>query len=124
MCICTKQHGLFLEGTGAMVLDHLARVAYTAKSNRANAVALERFCTHFNYEPLVFGTTDAAGGAAFVCAVRHTSAGSSPAQQHSNNQNQHQTNHFPKNHRVAFYEGRTGFVEEGFVGVAQVVDEF
>lgn len=53
--------GLFLEGTGAMVLDHLGRVAYTARSNRADPVALERFCTHFNYEPLVFDTADAAG---------------------------------------------------------------
>lgn len=60
-----EQDGLFLEGTGAMVLDHLARVAYTAQSNRANAVALERFCTHFNYEPLVFGTADAAGRAVY-----------------------------------------------------------
>ncbi|WP_284615275.1 citrulline utilization hydrolase CtlX [Aquabacterium humicola] len=46
--------GLFLEGTGAMVLDHLHRVAYVARSNRANEVALERFCTHFNYEPMLF----------------------------------------------------------------------
>jgi hypothetical protein len=53
--------GLFLEGTGAMVLDHLARVAYTARSNRADAVALERFCTHFNFEPIAFDTADAAG---------------------------------------------------------------
>jgi hypothetical protein len=53
--------GLFLEGTGAMVLDHLARVAYTARSNRANAIALERFCTHFNYEPMAFDTCDGMG---------------------------------------------------------------
>jgi hypothetical protein len=53
--------GVFLEGTGAMVLDHVARVAYTARSNRADAVALERFCTHFNYEPMVFDTADAEG---------------------------------------------------------------
>lgn len=53
--------GLFLEGTGAMVFDHLARVAYTARSNRADPVALERFCTHFNFEPMVFDTADAAG---------------------------------------------------------------
>jgi hypothetical protein len=52
---------VFLEGTGAMVLDHLARVAYTARSNRADAVALERFCTHFNFEPMAFDTADAAG---------------------------------------------------------------
>ena len=53
--------GVFLEGTGAMVLDHLARVAYTARSNRADAVALERFCTHFNFEPMAFDTADASG---------------------------------------------------------------
>jgi hypothetical protein len=53
--------GVFLEGTGAMVLDHVARIAYTARSNRADAVALERFCTHFNFEPMVFDTADAQG---------------------------------------------------------------
>ena len=52
---------IFLEGTGAMVLDHIERVAYTARSNRANAVALERFCTHFNYEPMAFGSSDSSG---------------------------------------------------------------
>jgi len=52
---------LFLEGTGAMVLDHIARVAYTARSNRADAIALERFCTHFNFEPMAFTTADADG---------------------------------------------------------------
>lgn len=56
-----EQDGMFLEGTGAMVLDHIARVAYTAQSNRANPVALERFCTHFNYEPMAFATADAQG---------------------------------------------------------------
>lgn len=52
---------LYLEGTGAMVFDHLARVAYTARSNRADPVALERFSTHFNFEPMVFDTADATG---------------------------------------------------------------
>jgi hypothetical protein len=53
--------GLFLEGTGAMVFDHLARVAYTARSNRADPVALERFSTHFNFEPMLFDTADDTG---------------------------------------------------------------
>ena len=53
--------GMFLEGTGAMVLDHIGRIAYVAQSHRANPVALERFCTHFNYEPVVFATADAEG---------------------------------------------------------------
>ena len=56
-----EQDGLFLEGTGAMVFDHLARVAYTARSNRADPLALERFSTHFNFEPMVFDTVGEAG---------------------------------------------------------------
>ncbi len=56
-----EHDGLFLEGTGAMVFDHLARVAYTARSNRADPVALERFSTHFNFEPMLFDTADEAG---------------------------------------------------------------
>ncbi|KVT39985.1 citrulline utilization hydrolase CtlX [Burkholderia ubonensis] len=52
---------VFLEGTGAMVLDHVARIAYTARSRRADPVALERFCTHFNFEPICFDTADADG---------------------------------------------------------------
>jgi len=59
--------GVFLEGTGAMVLDHLANVAYTARSQRADPVALERFCTHFNFEPMAFTTADAQG-----CPIYHT----------------------------------------------------
>jgi hypothetical protein len=53
--------GLYLEGTGAMVLDHIDRVAYAIKSNRTDPVALERFCTHFNYEPMVFNAADELG---------------------------------------------------------------
>jgi hypothetical protein len=46
-----EQDDLFLEGTGAMVIDHLERVAYAARSKRTSEILLERFCTHFNYEP-------------------------------------------------------------------------
>ncbi|NVK14325.1 MAG: amidinotransferase [Rhodobacteraceae bacterium] len=53
-----EQDGLSLEGTGAMVLDHIGRIAYTVKSNRADPVLLERFCTHFNFEPMVFEAKD------------------------------------------------------------------
>ena|GEM_PF-3397766 len=57
--------GVFLEGTDAMVLDHVARVAYTARSRRADPVALQRFCTHFNIEPMCFDTYDRAGHAVY-----------------------------------------------------------
>ncbi|WP_170475504.1 citrulline utilization hydrolase CtlX [Ruegeria arenilitoris] len=56
-----EQDNLALEGTGAMVLDHVGRIAYTVKSNRADPVLLERFCTHFNYEPIAFQAKDSAG---------------------------------------------------------------
>jgi len=58
---CLEYDNLFLEGTGAMVLDHIDRVAYTARSNRADAIALERFCTHFNFEPMAFDAEDSHG---------------------------------------------------------------
>ncbi|GAB5431768.1 MAG: arginine deiminase-related protein [Epibacterium sp.] len=56
-----EQDSLSLEGTGAMVLDHIGRIAYTVKSNRADPVLLERFCTHFNFEPMVFEACDDQG---------------------------------------------------------------
>lgn len=52
---------IFLEGTGAMVLDHVERVAYAARSNRTDSHVLERFCTQFNIEPMVFDAKDEQG---------------------------------------------------------------
>ncbi|MBR1153361.1 citrulline utilization hydrolase CtlX [Bradyrhizobium sp. JYMT SZCCT0428] len=59
--------GLFLEGTGAMVLDHIDRVAYAVRSDRTNPIALERFSTQFNFEPMVFDARDHNG-----VAIYHT----------------------------------------------------
>ncbi|MDJ0324845.1 arginine deiminase-related protein [Cryobacterium sp. PH31-AA6] len=56
---------VFLEGTGAMVLDHGARIAYVARSRRADPIALERFCTNFGYEPMVFDAVDDGGTAIY-----------------------------------------------------------
>jgi len=53
--------GIFLEGTGAMVLDHVSRVAYMAVSHRADTHVLERFCSDFNYEPMAFEAVDSDG---------------------------------------------------------------
>ncbi len=60
-----EQDHVYLEGTGAMVLDHSDRVAYVARSNRADPLALERFCTHFNFEPMLFDAADAHGRAVY-----------------------------------------------------------
>jgi len=62
---CLEYDNLFLEGTGAMVLDHSARIAYTARSNRADPIPLERFCTHFNFEPMAFDTADESGNSIY-----------------------------------------------------------
>ncbi len=56
-----EQDGLALEGTGAMVLDHIGRIAFAVRSNRADPIALERFCTNFGYEPMVFDAHDHQG---------------------------------------------------------------
>lgn len=56
-----EQDGAYLEGTGAMVLDHLSRVAYAVRSHRANPIVLERFCSQFGYEPMVFDAHDESG---------------------------------------------------------------
>lgn len=56
-----EHDGLYLEGTGAMVLDNQERVAYVARSHRADPIALERFCTNFGYEPMVFDAVDPNG---------------------------------------------------------------
>jgi hypothetical protein len=44
-----------------MVFDHLERLAYVGRSNRADPVILERFCTTFGYEPMAFDTSDNQG---------------------------------------------------------------
>lgn len=53
--------GIFLEGTGAMVLDHVSRVAYAARSYRTDTHVLERFCSDFGYEPMAFDAVDSEG---------------------------------------------------------------
>jgi len=56
-----EHDNIFLEGTGAIVLDHVGRVAYACRSNRSNALALERFCSHFCYQPDFFTVVDKRG---------------------------------------------------------------
>ncbi len=53
------EDGVYLEGTGSLVLDHLHRVAYAALSPRTDAAAVDRFCDETGYEPLCFGTAGA-----------------------------------------------------------------
>ncbi|SNT00951.1 hypothetical protein SAMN04488107_4639 [Geodermatophilus saharensis] len=70
-----EHDGVFLEGTGAMVLDHVLRVAYVARSRRVDPVALERFCRVFGYQPVVFDALDAAGRPIYHTNVMMSVAG-------------------------------------------------
>ncbi|WP_200910827.1 citrulline utilization hydrolase CtlX [Curtobacterium sp. S6] len=51
----------YLEGTGAMVLDHLERIAYVCRSQRVSTEVLDRFCADLGYRPVVFDATDRDG---------------------------------------------------------------
>ncbi len=66
--------GLFLEGTGAMVIDHEFRLVYVSRSRRANPVLLERFCTMFGYEPMVMDAVDETGAPIYHTNVMMTIA--------------------------------------------------
>ena len=59
--------GRFLEGTGSVVFDHPARVAYAALSPRTHREPLEELCAELGYRACVFGAADADG-----VAIYHT----------------------------------------------------
>ena len=51
-----EKRGLYLEGTGSLVLDYVYRIAYVSLSRRATREPLEKFCADFAYEPLTFAS--------------------------------------------------------------------
>ena len=53
--------GRYLEGTGALVLDHVHRIAYMVRSGRANEAVLDQWCEAMGYTAEVFDTVDQAG---------------------------------------------------------------
>ena len=60
-----EKREIYLEGTGGLVLDHIARVAYSSLSKRAHRELVERFCGDFAYEPLIFECADELGRAIY-----------------------------------------------------------
>ncbi|MEO7168524.1 MAG: arginine deiminase-related protein [Chthoniobacterales bacterium] len=60
-----EKRGLFLEGTGSLVLDHVHRLAYVSLSRRADREPLEKFCADFDYAPVTFQSTSADGRAIY-----------------------------------------------------------
>lgn len=59
------QDGLFLEGTGSMVLDRDKKIAYACLSPRTDAGLLQVFCGEAGYRAVVFNATDANGQAIY-----------------------------------------------------------
>lgn len=49
-----EARGMYLEGTGSLVLDHVHRLAYVSLSRRADREPLEKFCADFDFEPITF----------------------------------------------------------------------
>jgi hypothetical protein len=49
-----ENEGQFLEGTGSIVFDHDAHVAYACVSPRTDEKLLRELCARINYEPFVF----------------------------------------------------------------------
>nr|WP_322625918.1 arginine deiminase-related protein [uncultured Flavobacterium sp.] len=49
-----EEDGIFLEGTGSIVLDRVNRKAYCALSPRADEELFIEFCEDFEYSPIIF----------------------------------------------------------------------
>ena len=57
-----EQDGVFLEGTGSIVLDRENRYAYLALSQRSDAALFLKFCKDFEYMPVVFTANQTVNG--------------------------------------------------------------
>lgn len=56
-----EDEGRFLEGTGSLVLDHVARAAYACRSPRTDESLVREWSRAMNFEAVVFDATDARG---------------------------------------------------------------
>ncbi|MBX2817293.1 MAG: amidinotransferase [Saprospiraceae bacterium] len=73
-----EEKGLYLEGTGSMVLDRQNRIVYACLSPRTDPTLLDKFCTLLGYRRCVFTATDAHGVPVYhtnvMMALGHTFA--------------------------------------------------
>ncbi|MGB8694104.1 MAG: arginine deiminase-related protein, partial [Steroidobacteraceae bacterium] len=56
-----EDSGRFLEGTGSLVLDHPARLAYACRSPRTDESLVREWAHLMDYEPVLFDASDAQG---------------------------------------------------------------
>ncbi len=57
-----EDEGMFLEGTGALLLDRVNRKAYCALSNRADEELFIEFCEDFEFTPIIFTANQTVDG--------------------------------------------------------------
>jgi hypothetical protein len=56
-----EREGCFLEGTGSLVLDHVARLAYACRSPRTNEPLVHAWSEQMNFEPVLFDASGSDG---------------------------------------------------------------
>ncbi|WGD35222.1 arginine deiminase-related protein [Olleya sp. YS] len=57
-----EEEGVFLEGTGSLLLDRVNSIAYCALSPRADETLFIEFCEDFEYTPVVFTAKQTVNG--------------------------------------------------------------
>jgi hypothetical protein len=57
-----EEEGLFLEGTGSILIDRVNKKAYCALSQRANEDLFIEFCEDFDYFPVIFTANQSVDG--------------------------------------------------------------
>jgi len=57
-----EEEGIFLEGTGSLLLDRTNRKAYCALSARAHEDLIIEFCEDFDYHPVIFNANQTVNG--------------------------------------------------------------
>jgi hypothetical protein len=56
-----EDSGIFLEGTGSLILDRVHKKAYCALSSRADEELFIEFCEDFEYTPVIFNANQTVG---------------------------------------------------------------
>jgi len=64
----------FLEGTGSIVFDYRAKIAFASESPRTDVSLFEDFCKRINYKPISFQSTDLKGDLIYHTNVMMTVA--------------------------------------------------
>lgn len=60
-----EQEGIFLEGTGSMVLDRTHKIAYACRSARTHESLFRDCCGIIGYRPVIFDAMDTSGQAVY-----------------------------------------------------------